>query len=336
MFIIILAVSKMASESLKLDEAALNRVATLSKKGKFFVWMHTPGDFITLDEVLSLRKEYDISSSVIINKIIYNLVSNGFNFDQIIKYLKDENILKIYNLEKIKKIIEDCFAMDHTPIKASQIDNVLALQNSFKKPTATKTAMTLELEKKMHGGYPLPDPKRGRPHLQWNKCYHGECHKKFDTIEMLKDHLEKLGKLTHGLHKFHEDYVKLYALTPTIVKAKKMTKCPSWVCDKSDEEMTPEELCEHFKILGIYPFWKPGMVILPEGEEKDTDPSKKEKLDKDVYDNLFVSNNCLICLDENPQVIFLPCNHHVSCFSCSTSFSICPVCRTKITRKLPF
>ena len=324
-----------SSSAVKLDDTALNRVGSLSKKAQFFVWMHTPGDFITLDEVLALRKEFNISSSVVINKIIYNLVSNGFTSDQIIEFLQKENILMIYNPQKIKKIISDCFEISHKPITSEEIDYVISMENTVKKlaTAGDSSSASLEYEKSKHSGYPIPHPTMGRPHLEWNKCYHEDCHHGFSSTESLKNHLEKQGRITHGLHKFHEDYVKLYGLTPTIVKDKKLTKCPSWVCDKSDETMTPDELCEHFKVLGIYPFWQPEMIIAP---KKTAKVVNKEKLDKDVYNSLFVNSSCLICLDEDPQVIFLPCNHHATCFSCSTSFSICPVCRTKITSKLPF
>jgi hypothetical protein len=44
---------------------------------------------------------------------------------------------------------------------------------------------------------------------------------------------------------------------------------------------------------------------------------------------------CVICLDETPDTIFIPCGHVISCADCAAAVSECPVCRTEISKKLP-
>lgn len=39
---------------------------------------------------------------------------------------------------------------------------------------------------------------------------------------------------------------------------------------------------------------------------------------------------CKICLDEDVGVLFVPCGHLVTCFTCSPSVQACPVCRQQI------
>ncbi|XP_066256421.1 E3 ubiquitin-protein ligase LRSAM1-like isoform X2 [Euwallacea similis] len=43
---------------------------------------------------------------------------------------------------------------------------------------------------------------------------------------------------------------------------------------------------------------------------------------------------CVICLDIECQVIFVPCGHFCCCFNCSGPVQKCPLCRTNIERKV--
>ena len=41
--------------------------------------------------------------------------------------------------------------------------------------------------------------------------------------------------------------------------------------------------------------------------------------------------SCKVCLDEEVEVVFIPCGHLVSCSHCAPSLKDCPVCRTRIS-----
>lgn len=45
-------------------------------------------------------------------------------------------------------------------------------------------------------------------------------------------------------------------------------------------------------------------------------------------------SECVVCLEETVQVIFLPCGHMCCCAECHVSISDCPMCRAYIERKI--
>lgn len=61
--------------------------------------------------------------------------------------------------------------------------------------------------------------------------------------------------------------------------------------------------------------------------------------DDNVFDKLtvFDANTCVICLEENTQIIFAPCGHKCCCVNCSkeilnTNKRKCPICRINISQ----
>ena len=42
------------------------------------------------------------------------------------------------------------------------------------------------------------------------------------------------------------------------------------------------------------------------------------------------SNNCKICLNEDSNILLLPCHHISTCISCTLCTKFCPICRCKI------
>ena len=49
---------------------------------------------------------------------------------------------------------------------------------------------------------------------------------------------------------------------------------------------------------------------------------------KVVSKKLFVSDQCVICLDQSPEYYFSKCLHLCVCNKCRTNDNICPLCRT--------
>jgi len=49
---------------------------------------------------------------------------------------------------------------------------------------------------------------------------------------------------------------------------------------------------------------------------------------------VFTESSCVICLDSSCHVIFLPCGHLCCCAGCGGTIDQCPLCRTRVARKL--
>jgi hypothetical protein len=64
---------------------------------------------------------------------------------------------------------------------------------------------------------------------------------------------------------------------------------------------------------------------------------KDKKFDEFLKGKIFNSENCSICLCENPDCVLYSCAHncgHYECFNASTNLNKCPICRSFIMAKL--
>ena len=55
-----------------------------------------------------------------------------------------------------------------------------------------------------------------------------------------------------------------------------------------------------------------------------------------IIENSFSSDNCAVCLNNQPSILILPCLHVCHCITCEEEGLInkCPLCREKIDRKI--
>lgn len=314
---------------------ALTGLGNASDKTKFFAWIYSPQDFLTTADILKMKEEYDISSNVILRKIIINLLHRQLTDDEILNYLKEENVLTICRNDAIISIIQECRHMTIHELTESDVNKITQLSSKFNTTQSSQNKQKI-IERKKHTGLPHPDIDLGRPLLEWKECYHFDCHKKFASAEKLKAHLTAFNALTHNVHKFHADYVAMNNLTPEKVMNEKYTTCPAWVCHQFNIPMTPEEVCDHFRSHGIAPFWKPGDICEDLLGYDSAQDDKKIKLNLTSYNKTYEVDNCIICLDKSPDVIFIPCMHHLSCFACSSNLTKCPMCKKHIKQLLPF
>jgi len=44
-------------------------------------------------------------------------------------------------------------------------------------------------------------------------------------------------------------------------------------------------------------------------------------------------NECSVCMENQPDVVFLPCGHVACCSQCSDGVKACPICRKDIENK---
>lgn len=77
------------------------------------------------------------------------------------------------------------------------------------------------------------------------------------------------------------------------------------------------------QLISRYPRPSPPVYIKPK-------PQFKEQKQKS---KVVSQSTCCICLDKEPNIIFMSCFHFVTCQSCSNNIETCPICRLKINKK---
>lgn len=266
----------------------------------------------TLQKVIIDAKSQEIPYHIVFLKIVEYLIIKGFLKDKVIEKLYQLHILKVDQLDKAINII-DVFQnyQQKKDLSRSELDKIVRIKYIQYHSTLS------------HTWYPLPDPIKGRPSLEWKYCAHDGCDKTFTSCTGLVNHLKHYDCYAPGYHVQHEQAVWSAQLTPEKVLKQKMTKCPSIVC-RLFMFKSPEELCDHLMFMGIAPFWKPGMIIKP----------PEQTVLQTQIQSIYFEEECIICTDNQPSVLFLPCNHCIMCFNCCDGISKvnkCPKCRGTIT-----
>jgi hypothetical protein len=295
----------------------------LSDLEKLYIWLYNGTNLLSFEEIIRIADQYNIPSNIILYKFIAQLLRDGINKNAIISKLRENNVLIDYDVDKLRQII-------FLSIISRELTSLPLTKDIFEilVGIATRDHVIYDTPRTHTAEYPSVHEINGRPYLNWKECYYDDCHLKFHSSQMLVQHLTKLGKYTPRFHTAHENIVKIQDLTPEKVIASQMTRCPSFVCNKSKVIFTPEELCNHFMNLGIKPFWYPGAIIQP--------CTNTLCLDFTCYDKIYLSDDCGICLEEPTSTIVLPCYHSIMCLKCSFKVTKCPMCRGPISRVLPF
>jgi hypothetical protein len=249
------------------------------------------------------------------------------NIDQTYIYLLESSFVTIDTFETDLAILRDFF------------ERISAVKPIFKAYNKTECKQVLASIKKYtpfdrkeveipHTGLPLPDPEKGRPHLGWCVCKHKGCNKRFPSGIELVNHLIKCGVYTHGFHEFHELIVKNTLLTPDKIIEKNITVCPSYACNSKRFD-TPQDLNNHFRELGISPFWKKGDVIKGDDTALISLTSPKK---------IHTNDECVICILEKPMFLTNNCRHHPYCIKCiqHVKDKRCPYCKTNVNFYIPF
>ena len=117
-----------------------------------------------------------------------------------------------------------------------------------------------------------------------------------------------------GLKKLEEK--DLYHITYNVEEEEK------YIIEEKKYYFPPETIERNFFI-----FMVPTVYIFREGQ---TDPDEVEEeyhLKKSIK-----TTECVICLQNRPNVLYIKCRHIVACDSCDLSGKLleCPICRTKI------
>lgn len=303
---------------------------------QFILWLFCPDDFLSFDKILAMRRNFDVPDSIIIRKMVQNLILKKLESDKIYNQLITYQIIPDNEDSRlmINSIIKLYIDLPNPIITRNMRDRVIDAKKYATDNNKRKSFLWSIIPKKStpgketftaHSGYPLNDLVNGRPKLNWEICYYRNCFKHFTSANELKTHLEDLKVMKWGFHHYHEEAVKY--LTREKVLALKMTKCPSMVCDKDKITFTPEELCDHFDRLGIQPFftgkWCINNLDEPEPLCGYHDAQK-----------IHITKECVVCLDAPSQII-TNCNHAVMCIECICKLTRCPICNSTIENAYP-
>jgi hypothetical protein len=252
-------------------------------------------------------KMIDYIHNTLISIINYNKIDKD-----IIKKLIEINEKNKYNLLNYNEIFKPTFS-----------PNIIALVSKI-----TKTHKLNDNTKLLHQGMPHPHEIKGRPLMGFNQCYYLNCYKKFNNSSELKQHLlTHCSNFINNLHHYHAEIVNHNKLTPEYIVTNNITQCPSFICNAGKKEMTPIELCRHFEMFGIDPFWKSNTPELMACFDNSND-NYNFKIDE-IYKS---DDICIICYDKKPSIVFTPCMHLCICISCKSSYDAikCPMCATTI------
>ncbi|XP_071818496.1 uncharacterized protein [Apostichopus japonicus] len=97
-------------------------------------------------------------------------------------------------------------------------------------------------------------------------------------------------------------------------------------------------LVEGLKEVGLVIVAQRLTTMLQEIESKEVEAESAVTVTGDLesqeIEKLREKNLCKICLDNDVEVLFLPCKHLVTCADCATRIDTCPICRTEIDDKI--
>lgn len=316
-----------------------------------------PQTYVSESNSIILDKVFELFSWIYLPKPLHNFA----NIKELMDYALLIGIpLSVINI-KVYEFNNDIH--NNKTLTTSEINSIHDFVNKFKSSSVffkkQDIINSLEDEKNKHKFYPLPNPNLGRPNLYWYYCAHYGCKKSFNTPSDLVNHLVKMHSYKRGYHLAHEQRINaLKNFTPQYILKSKLTMCPSFHCDKVFN--TPEDLIKHLTVLGIKGFYNgqneedliyelsDGKILIGNKEEKTNEvtcefSTKTHQLisveNFDIYkdNNVYTNEECAVCYDNEPQVIFIPCMHHLVCFTCSLKCSkVCVMCRKPIEQLIPF
>ena len=228
-----------------------------------------------------------------------------------------------------------------------------------------------------HQGYPSVDPETGDVSFPLKKCMY--CGKDFDSSQRLYSHVNKYcmtydwGRNEWRKDPFDEFHVnhryfvnemcipfraqnnditdielreKLINVMKDQMDENGTLKCPYDRCDQKDRRFTIDEISDHFKALGISPFWYQGCEmpththLIPFYEEQ-VKVEKKEHPDGNEPQQCSWENPgmCSFCLSSPVDGINIPCGHAETCQNCYDEWSKrnkhCGTCRGIVRYRLP-
>lgn len=70
--------------------------------------------------------------------------------------------------------------------------------------------------------------------------------------------------------------------------------------------------------------------IVQEQKEEPIEEKKQEEKEEDSDSEHDGEEECIICMDGPPKMVFVPCGHLITCTKCSKQVKTCPTCRQDV------
>uniref|UniRef100_UPI00398E353C E3 ubiquitin-protein ligase LRSAM1 isoform X2 n=1 Tax=Pristiophorus japonicus TaxID=55135 RepID=UPI00398E353C len=86
--------------------------------------------------------------------------------------------------------------------------------------------------------------------------------------------------------------------------------------------------------LGPNPTENAGETEPSAPEEDEAGPSSPREPNAPSYKEVLAHSECVVCLEQESQMIFLPCGHVCCCQTCGAELHTCPLCRKDIEQKI--
>lgn len=180
--------------------------------------------------------------------------------------------------------------------------------------------------KKHSTGYPKLDPVTKL--LSRTIC--GYCDRTFQSrTELFMRHIHKcMPGLRFNYHKIHNEFIipneHIDHKMITLAEISPGTfECPA--CQ--DHFPNENKLKEHYSKMGM----SRGVDNTWDYIEEEITPEPVEEPEPTVDEN---STDCVVCLTETRNKIFVPCGHLACCAECSGKLNMCPICRGRITTSI--
>lgn len=245
-------------------------------------------NIIELLRIFTFYSTLNIDDKIIDSKILYSYIKTFIN-PSVCDYLeKNKRFIKLKNGDKQK--INEIYSVVKCMIDVN------------------KTNYTHELNVRKHKGWPI-HPTEGRPRIGHLECLYENCGEKFTNGDRLHSHLiTSVPNFCQRYHTIHEE--KIFNYGYTIPVQYENIKCPVWCCKFVGN------IKEHFKQLGIQPYWSPSDYCV----------KPKDIIENENSYKIFESEVCMMCLDEKEIPILLyDCGHRALCLDCGYDL----ICKSK-------
>ncbi|XP_018588298.1 E3 ubiquitin-protein ligase LRSAM1 isoform X2 [Scleropages formosus] len=126
---------------------------------------------------------------------------------------------------------------------------------------------------------------------------------------MTQSDLSKLGISEVGIQKALLNWAKEKTVTPTKVVQ----------LEEEEEEAAAGPLVPSAPCVPTSPPYSPVLGVVPSAPSLEERPGSSE---------------CVVCMEKESQVIFLPCGHVCCCQVCSDALQTCPLCRSHISQRV--
>ncbi|XP_069131320.1 putative inhibitor of apoptosis [Argopecten irradians] len=101
---------------------------------------------------------------------------------------------------------------------------------------------------------------------------------------------------------------------------------------------TTETIAKAIQMVSVKEFNKPVQCLM---DMKDIEANIKQKKAEDEriqreaeIEDLRMRLKCKVCLENELEMVFLPCCHLCTCVDCETLLTKCPICREQKTGKI--